>query len=377
MTADPVCAKGVWGGNFRQSVNLTSSDTEKPLEFVPHFMEDPNEPSRNAFFRNHCMLDRILLTTSLLLLLFSTGTLSAQDPSLDALKLQTWPQLYIADADGGNMQIIFSEQTGRAELSANFSRDGRLLIFDAYNAGQGEKTNTSKIYLYNLETNEERELTDGSMPSISPRGKRIIFYRYQSPGVWIADTNNIDDTENLLDERGVGAAWSPDGTKLAWASYSNGPNIKILDIVEGEEWTVFETSPSVFRSLYYNLAWSPDSRNIVFQARERSRLKSLYAVEVLDERQPVRLLEDSNLHDSTTWHPDGSKILYPTKDKETQLFRLMTIEPLKPEKAPVPLEKLPAGLNAISPCYTPDGGKIVFGAYITETKADAEDKPKP
>jgi len=301
--------------------------------------------------------------------------LTAQESSLEALKLQKWPQLYIADIDGGNMERLFPGKSGRAEESVDFSEDGRLMVFSGYDVENGEQKTTSKIYLYDLETNEEQELTSGIMPSLSPRGKRIFFSRYGTRGVWVANIDNIEDTKSLLDDRGWGSAWSPDGKKLAWASYSSGYNIKILDIVEGEEWNVFESKSSPFRAIFYQFAWSPDSRNLVFQAEDRSRSKGLYAVEILEERQPVRLREDRGVHHCIAWHPDGSKILFATRDPETKNYRLMTMEPLNREKDPVPLEKIPEDLNALGPCYSPDGKKIIFGAYAAKEKEAG--KPKP
>ncbi|MBD3673427.1 MAG: PD40 domain-containing protein [Planctomycetaceae bacterium] len=319
------------------------------------------------------MSPRILLITSLLTLLISAGTLSAQEPPPDELKLQTWPQLYITDPDGANMTKLFPERTGRAEESVDFSEDGRLMVFSGYNAEAGERNTSSKIYWYNLETEEERELTAGAMPSLSPRGKRIFFSRYDSRGVWVANLDQIEETKYLLDDRGWGCAWSPDGKKLAWASYAHGYNIKILDIVEGEEWAVFEDDPTPFRIIYYHFAWSPDSRNLVFLAEDRARTKGLFAVEVLDERQPVKLLEDREIHHTIAWHPDGSKILFASRDEETKLYRLMTMEPLHREKEPVLLDRIPAGISAFAPRYTPDGKKIIFSAYAPKEP----EKPKP
>lgn len=329
------------------------------------------------------MFHKYIVIIIFLAYLTSTGQLSAQDqaPSKDRLKLQTWSQLYIADIDGKNPKRLFPESTSRAEGSPSFSENGQLMIFSGFNAEQKERATSSNVYLVDLESGEETELCKGLNPSLSPRGKRFFYSRYDDRGVWVANVDNPEETATKLDPKGWGTAWSPDGKKLAWATYSNSYNLKILDIIEGDEWIVFEGEKSPFRIIYFNFAWSPDSRNIVFKGITHERTTGIYAVEVIDEREPVLLQETTGVHESLDWHPDGSKILFSQLDPELKIHRLYTIEPLKPAAKPVPVPNLPPHMIATNPRYTRNGKQIVFAAAIKppvkEEEKKAAEKAKP
>jgi len=335
--------------------------------FERKFGKDLNQIPLIAFFaRMESMSYKSLLSILLLVFLSSLGRLSAQDqPSSDANpKLQLWPQLYITDIDGKNLKRLFPQATSRAEGSPSFSENGELIIFSGFNAEEKGRISTSDIYLYNLTTEEEKVLCKGVNPSLSPRGKRFFYSRYDVRGVWVASVENPEDTTTKLDAKGWGTAWSPNGKMLAWATYSNGYNLKILDIIEGDEWQVFQGEKSPFRLIYPDFSWSPDSRNIVFKGVTQERTTGIYAVEVIDEREPVLLQETSTVNKSFDWHPDGSKILFSELDPESKIYRLYTMEPLKPNAKPVPIPNIPPEIIATNPRYTPNGKQIIFSAAI-------------
>lgn len=312
------------------------------------------------------MFHNVIFSVTIVAVLFSRGQLSAQDqtPTDDSLNLKTWPQLYIADIDGKNLKRLFPESTGRAEGAVSFSENGHLMIFSGYNAAEKERITSSVIYVVDLETGQEQELCKGINPSLSPRGKRFFYYRYDDRGVWVSDIEDPENTATKLDARGGGTAWSPDGKLLAWATYSNSYNLKIFDIVEGDDWIVFAGEKSPFRIIYNNFAWSPDSRNIVFKGVTHERQTGIYAAQVIDEREPVLLREAARVHHALDWHPDGSKILFSELDPDSRLYRLKTLEPLKTDSEPVAVPGIPAQILATNPHYTPDGQQIIFSAAI-------------
>jgi len=326
------------------------------------------------------MLSNLLRWTGLIFLCVLTEPLAAQNPtpspeSSQSLDLKTWPQLYIADADGNGMRRLTTEATTRHEQSPSISQDGKLLVFSGYDTEKTKRASDSMIYLLNLETGEEQEICKGVTPSLSPRAKRLFYSRYDDRGVWVSDLENPKDTATRMDNRGWGAEWSPNGKLLAWANYERGYNLKIFDIIEGEEWTVFEGERSPFRTIYYNFAWSPDSANIAFKGISYDRKShGLFAVSIAEEREPILLMDNSGLHHAMDWHPDGSKILFSQKDPELKHYRLYTMEPLKPDTDPVPLLNMPPEVIATEPCYTPDGSQIVFAAAVKPDEKDANQK---
>lgn len=190
-------------------------------------------------------------------------------------------EIYLLENDGSIVRLTNNE---RHENNVALSPDGTKL---AFHGGLEADPLTFEIYILNLNTMEEKQITNNKVidghPDWSPDSKKIIFASFidengnPSP---TADLYTLDiisgktvQLTNSLEEDND-PEWSPDGTKIVYKSTSNtkksgleeiyvmnadGSNKKRLTSVEGWQ---SDHDPS----------WSSDSKHIVFERFEGQRV---------------------------------------------------------------------------------------------------------
>ncbi len=238
-------------------------------------------------------------------------------------------RLFLANADGSGMKRLADLEKYTVQGSPTWSRDGKLIAFDAHQAGQ--TSDQTQIVVVHADGSEPRALIDGAMPSFSPAGHRLTFSRYgANRGVWVMATSGPEKELVLLDEEGWSADWSPDGQRIAYSKRTGkGDNFVIFDLVEGTSTRLFKEGEEPYSSLFWNFMWSPDGRQIVFRGTKHD---NQVEVGVIDTRGAehgliTRLLEKTNrITSNFAWTPDGGRILLsiacPEREKRTQLYAL-------------------------------------------------------
>jgi len=130
---------------------------------------------------------------------FLSGLTALLSPSAPARKAAAAPPknsqcLYLIDADGSNLRLLFSSPEYTACGSAEWSRDGKRIAFDAWRASQGEDLHQARILAIDADGGSLKSLGPGAMPSWSPDGRRIAFCQYfPENAVW---TMNADGSES-------------------------------------------------------------------------------------------------------------------------------------------------------------------------------------
>lgn len=147
-------------------------------------------------------------------------------------------------------------------------------------------------------------------------------------------------------------AWSPDGTKIAFASGRNGSDNHEIYVMnaDGSDQTRLTNSPGIDLSP----SWSPDGKKIAFSSSRDDFLTHEIYVMNVDGSDQTRLTFNTGSDSSPRWSPDGTKIGFGSnRDGNSEIY-LMNPDGSSQEN----LTNHPEGDGAFS--WSPDGTKIAF-----------------
>jgi serine/threonine-protein kinase len=250
-----------------------------------------------------------------------------------------------------------------------WSPDGRRLAFTAEIAGY------KKIFLRQMESGVERQLTSGDkddlQPAWSPDGKRIAFVHANSArgklepsdvlgwfgeggDIWVVEVES--GREQLLLAKAFNPAFSPDGARLAFDADWAGPR-RIWVTDSGGRNPQQLTSDSSDAAVHTSARWSPDGRRLVFR-RIRQTRSDIMTVDVADKT--TGLVTDDNVPDlNPVWSPSGRWIYFSSsRGGGMNVWRI----PVSAAGAPNgPAEQLTTGAgDDLDLTVSPDGTRMAF-----------------
>lgn len=276
-------------------------------------------------------------------------------PKPDVLLLKT------IQADGTGMRTI------RAPSSAGFthvgspewSPDGRKIAVDM---SQGSTT-TSHIVVMNADGSGLQNLGRGCMPSFSGDSSRIAF---SDTGQGIMTMKSDGTDRQVVDRSGWGTQWSPDGK---WIAYGKAGNVTVRNVATGESHELLVgDDASRYSSIFWNLAWSHDSRKVAFKARRSQTNQEELAVAWLDPRDGFTVLQAdaTATYPDIAFSPDNEDVIASMNVGGGQPHRLHSIN-IKQPGSPKLLEIFPPNQSADGIAWSPDGKTIAFTTlYVAE-----------
>jgi Tol biopolymer transport system component len=144
-------------------------------------------------------------------------------------------------------------------------------------------------------------------------------------------------------------AWSPDGTKIAFASKHDYDDVYIMDVASGDLTRLTFGFDGDFEP-----TWSPDASKIAFVS-DRDGNNEIYVMNA-DGSDQRRLTDNPGDDGGPAWSPDGDRIaFYSSRDGFFKEIYLMdaadggNVTPL-----------VPRGFITGDPSWSPDGGKVAF-----------------
>lgn len=211
------------------------------------------------------------------------------------------------------------------EQSGEIAKRGGKIAYTAFRCGPGSISSPDQVFLVSAAGSDDRPLAPrdafgGSSPAWSPDGTKIAFARWDGEvtrpngrvgeglhGLAVVKPNGTA-LKTLVRGYVADPAWSPDGTRIAFA----------MSVGRGESAIyVWGTNGHLSRLTeprgYGNPTWSPDGKRIAFhQLRSREtgesdwRKASIYTIKADGRDQPRPLGSGAE----PDWSPKGEEIVF-------------------------------------------------------------------
>lgn len=199
----------------------------------------------------------------------------------------------------------------------------------------------------------------------SPDGAQVAFASNRSGNyaIYVMDADGGDPRQVTDDTLGgIGPTWSPDGAQIAF----------VTD--QGGNWDIYVVNADGSDPLRLTFdsamdghpEWSPDGLHIAFTS-ERSGNPDIYVLNVADGGEPVNLTQNDAVDAAPDWSPDGNQIVfYSNRGGGAENIYIMDRDGSNVGQ----LTNSRAG--DWHPAWSPDGSQIAFVSYRNHGDGDAE-----
>jgi len=226
--------------------------------------------------------------------------------------------LQVADSDGFNARPIL--KSAQPLMSPSWSPDGNRLAYVSFETG------APSVYAQDINTGR-REIISfakglNNAPSWSPDGRKLalVLSKDGNPEIYVLDlaskqlrrlTNNFAiDTEPV---------WTPDGAAIVFTSdRGGGPQIYRVAVGSGE------TTRLTFEGKYNSRpALSPNGKYMAFVHGTGNQF-SIATIELANGN--LQVLTNSQLDESPSFAPNGSMVIYATKDRDRGFLSAVSVD---------------------------------------------------
>ena len=277
------------------------------------------------------------------------------DPKEFPFKTKARREVYSLNADGSDYKRLFGVEAFPMLGSPSVSPDGKWIAFDAH--GPKKTLSEQKLVITDLEGGQVRDMGFGIMPNWSHDGRQLS---YSWQGIRIIDA---DTKESKQVAAGWGAKWSPDGKRLL---YYAGLNIYTLDVATEKSTVVYNARGDGYQQIFWNMAWSPDSRRICFKGLKPNGAEELATITADPDKPQLKVHHSGKAiaECGFPWHPDGNRLIFCSYCRERDQFQLYEVNPNTDDPAQLVKGQDPKTPN-YSACWTPDGKRllVITGDY--------------
>ena len=195
------------------------------------------------------------------------------------------------------------------ESFPNLAPDGRTFVYSSREPSDWD------IYLQRVGGENPTNLTadsdaDDLQPDFSSNGDWIAF-RSDRDGGGIFIMEATGENVRRLTDFGFNPVWSPDGTKVLFATQAIGTTQRSRSAANSELWTVdleTETTTQIFRGDAVQPHWSPNGHRIAFWAINGGR-RDVWTMPA-NGGEPVNVTDDEAVGWNPVWSPDGRHLYF-------------------------------------------------------------------
>jgi hypothetical protein len=185
-------------------------------------------------------------------------------------------------------------------------------------------------------------------------GRRSAVHRHDPGGgdLWIFETGVTEPSRFTFDATHDNSmpVWSPDGTRIAFASMRNGKwglYLKQSDNTRTEELLIEIDLPAA------PMGWSPDGALLVYTTRDSRTAGDIWAVPLTGEKKPRPILQTPFDERNPQVSPDGAWIAYSSNESGRSEIYIRSF-PEGPAKIQVSVN------GGLFPRWRRDGGELYF-----------------
>jgi Tol biopolymer transport system component/predicted Ser/Thr protein kinase len=218
--------------------------------------------------------------------------------------------LYAATLDGRRRQVLTSPSSLRLE---DISADGRVLI----NSGDGQRGEITGI---SAASGREQNLSYRTLArgyDLSSDGKTLLLTDFIAGQNYAACVRKTDGSPVVVLGDGQAEALSPDGRWALSIVFTSPPELLVIPTGVGDTVHVPKSGLD-----YADAAWFPDSKRILFSAREGGKTERLYTQDVFPPGAPHPLTGDGMTLPGKPVSPDGKLVVAKHLNEPVALYSI-------------------------------------------------------
>jgi len=217
---------------------------------------------------------------------------------------------------------------------------------------------TSRICVVDIDSGEVREVTTGTSPCWSPDRTRFahvtngstIVIRSPEGEEQVAYATGLDRVSKLR--------WSPDGGQFAFIGRTTywDTNVYVLDLESGEV-AAFATPHAVASRIYAELAWSPDSDQLVYGFQG---MLEMFIASLATGSEDAIEFQEIAIVTYVDWSPDGEWLAFSHNNSRICRVRLDGTEMSNITTTTLDVPEGEPSYQDLSLSWSPSGEHIVF-----------------